>query len=128
MNREWKLIFDDFRESNKRMKEVLKMSYSVIIRDASIKRFELTVELAWKTLKAFLKDQGVVCHSPKNCIQEAFRFGLIADDPEWIKMMEARNISVHTYSEKFAEGLYSTLKEYTGLFKKLEDGLSKYYA
>lgn len=79
MTEEGRLIFEDFRDSTKRLKVVLKMKKSVIIRDSSIKRFELTFELSWKLLKTFLDDQGLICNSSKACLQQAFTFELIKD-------------------------------------------------
>ena len=35
---------------------------------------------AWKTLKLFLDDQGILTKSPKETIQEAFRFELIKNE------------------------------------------------
>jgi nucleotidyltransferase substrate binding protein (TIGR01987 family) len=54
-----------------------------------------------------------------------FRLGLIADDPLWLKMIEDRNLSVHTYNEKFAEEIYACLRDYLPLFAALNDSLNK---
>ncbi len=42
--------------------------------DGTIQRFEFTFEIAWKTLKTYLEDHGIVSHSPKGCLMAAFRF------------------------------------------------------
>lgn len=120
MTEEGRLVYEDFRDSTKRLRAVLKMRRSVVIRDSSIKRFELTFELSWKLLKTFLADQGLICNSPKSCLQQAFSFGLIKDNPLWIDMLNDRNSSVHSYSEKFADALYGKLKKYLKLFSELE--------
>ena len=127
MTDECRLIFDDFQNSVKRMKEGLKKHKSIIVRDACIKRFEITFELSWKLLKIFLGNQGFVCNSPKLCLQQAFSFGLIDDNPLWVDMLNDRNYSVHTYSEKFADALYDKLNGYIKLFQELEKGVKQYY-
>jgi nucleotidyltransferase substrate binding protein (TIGR01987 family) len=69
---------------------------TVANRDSAIKRFELTFELAWKSAKAYAAGQGIVCRSPRDSFSEAFRLGLISDNPLWLKMIEDRNLSVRT--------------------------------
>ena len=126
MNEQGHLVFDDFRKSVKQFHDVLKIPKSVFIRDASIKRFELTFELSWKLLKLFLDDQGFVCNSPKSCLQQAFSFGLIKDNPLWVDLANDRNSSIHSYSEKFADALYEKLGNYLKLFRELEKGIKKH--
>lgn len=123
MTEELQLIISDFTKSVNRLKESLAQPKSILARDASIKRFELTFELCWKALKEYLKDQGVVCHSPKSCLQEAFREGVVNDNGLWVDMINDRNSSVHTYSDAFAQALYKRLPKYLDLFVELEKGL-----
>ena len=112
-------IFTSFKKSLERMEEILRAEKSIANRDSAIKRFELTVELAWKSIQRFLKDQKIVCRSPKECLREAFTFGIIVNEDIWLKMMDDRNESVHTYNESFAEDLYIRLPQYTKPLKEL---------
>ncbi len=112
-------IFDSFSQSVDRLADVLKRPKTIVTRDSAIKRFELTFELAWKSIKRYLEGKGIVCRSPRDCFEGAFRVGLVPDDPSWLKMIEDRNLSVHTYNEKLAEEIYCRLKDYLGLFSKL---------
>ncbi|MDI6765807.1 MAG: nucleotidyltransferase substrate binding protein [Bacteroidota bacterium] len=41
-------------------------------RDSAIKRFEFTVELAWKSLQMVLREEGIPCRSPKECLRKAY--------------------------------------------------------
>ena len=106
-----------------RMSEILTAPATVANRDSAIKRFELTFELAWKCLKEFLGGKGIVCRSPRDCFEQGFSLGLIGDDPMWLKMLEDRNLSVHTYNEKLAEDIYGRLKSYLNLFTELHASL-----
>jgi nucleotidyltransferase substrate binding protein (TIGR01987 family) len=68
--------------------------------------------LGWKSLKAFLEHQkGVVCRSPKDCFRTAYELGVIDYDEFWLKLVDDRNETVHTYNEELAERIYSVLPE-----------------
>lgn len=66
-------------------------------RDSVIQRFEFTFELSWKTMQAWLKDQGVVANSPKQAMGESFSSRLISDETGWSELQKARNMTSHTY-------------------------------
>lgn len=121
-----KEILDSFIKSLQRLEEILGKEESVANRDSAIKRFEFTVELAWKCVQWFLRDQKIICRSPKECLKEAFKFGLVEDDPKWLEMLEDRNLTVHTYDEKTAEEVYGRLNNYLELLKSLEEKLKSY--
>lgn len=114
-------IFESLKQSLERFQEILKKEKTVANRDSAIKRFEFTVELAWKTVQKFLREQNIVCRSPKECFQEAFRFGLVEDNPRWIEMFEDRNKTVHTYDEKFADEVYGRMPQYLELLTTLKN-------
>jgi len=118
-------VFSSFSQSVRRLAEVLNEPKSVVIRDSAIKRFELTFELAWKSAKVYLGKKGIVCQSPRDCLMAIFRLGLIPDSPLWLRMIQDRNLAVHTYNEKLAEDLYSRLREYLLLFGELRSALEK---
>lgn len=112
-------------QSVDRLSEILDAPVTVANRDSAIKRFELTFELAWKCLKEFLGAKGIVCRSPRDCFEQAFSLDLMTDDPLWLKMLEDRNLSVHTYNEKLAQDIYGRLKDYLRLFTGLRNSFSK---
>ena len=114
-----------FRRALERLGEVLAEPETTVVRDAAIKRFEFTCELAWKATQRFLRAEGIVCRSPKHCLQEAFAFGLVGDDPLWIRMLDDRNLTVHTYDERLAQQIYENLTEYLPLFEQLRLALSQ---
>jgi len=87
--------------------------------DGTIQRFEFTFELAWKTLKTFLADQGIICNSPKSCLQEAFTMGWLSDEENWLALFQARNLTSHVYNEEMAMDIYATIKEHHALFSAL---------
>ena len=103
-------LLEDFEKSVARLREALQEEKTSVSRDASILRFELAFDLAWKTLKAHLDDQfGIPVRSPKMTFREAFKQGVIAYDDAWIELVDDRNYVVHTYKEKFADHIYAKL-------------------
>lgn len=78
-------------------------------RDASIQRFEFTIELAWKTMRRILKYKGIQINNPRDTIREAAKEGLIQDPKAWFFFLENRNLTSHVYNEEVAEKIYNTL-------------------
>ncbi|MFA6547661.1 MAG: HI0074 family nucleotidyltransferase substrate-binding subunit [Candidatus Magasanikbacteria bacterium] len=109
-----------------KLKEVLALPETEIVRDSAIQRFEFTLDLTWKTTKTYLEEkEGVVCVSPKECFREAFRQGLINYDSEWITMVDLRNETVHTYNEENAQKIYLQLSSTIGKFEELLNKLKQ---
>ncbi|MEK7062787.1 MAG: HI0074 family nucleotidyltransferase substrate-binding subunit [Patescibacteria group bacterium] len=116
-------IFDSFKKSLERFQEILKEEKTVANRDSAIQRFEFTVELAWKSIQQFLRNQKIVCRSPKECLQESFKFGLVEDNPLWIKMIDDRNLTSHTYNEELADKIYNNFPQYFNLLEDLKNSI-----
>ena len=123
---EWAHAVQAFEQALQRFREALAERETPLVRDAAIKRFEFTFELAWKAAQRCLREQGILCRSPNECFREAFAFGLIQDNPLWIRMMEDRNLTVHTYNEQIAQKIYGNLKDYVPLYEELLRGLTRY--
>lgn len=115
---------EDFQEALARFGEILKEPKNDIVRDSAIKRFEITFDLAWKTLKAFLEEKhNTTCASPRNCFREAYRLEIIEYDKHWLKLISDRNYAAHVYKEALAESIYQELPEALKAFQKLSAAL-----
>lgn len=93
-----------------------------LYRDGLIQRFEFTVELAWKSLKEYLEDQGAVLGiaSPRGVLKEAYAAGIITDAETWNRIIEARNITSHVYDEKTAQTVADQIaREFLPVLQKL---------
>lgn len=75
-----------------------------LYRDGLIQRFEFTFELAWKSLKEYMEDQGIVLGvaTPRSVLKEAYAAGIIADPDMWIAALDSRNLMSHIYDEETA--------------------------
>ena len=110
----------DFERATARLAEALALPKDAIVRDSAIQRFEISFELCWKFLKAYLEEEhNVSCTSPRTCFRAAFKHGVIADDPFWIDLTVLRNYTVHTYNEDLADYMYSRLPETVTRFRAL---------
>ena len=87
--------------------------------DATIQRFEFTFELSWKFLKDYFFEQGLELYYPKEVIKEAFLAKLINNEEIWIKMLQDRNLTSHTYDEELADKIYHNVKLYVQEFRSL---------
>lgn len=87
--------------------------------DATIQRFEFTIELAWKWLKDYFLEHDIILYYPKEILQEAYRVQLIENENVWLNMLKDRNLTSHTYDEKLADAIYQRIKEYVPAFRKL---------
>lgn len=93
-----------------------------LYRDGLIQRFEFTVELAWKSLKEYLEDQGAILGiaSPRGVLKEAYAAGVITDAETWNRIIEARNITSHVYDEKTAQTVADQIaREFLPVLQKL---------
>ncbi len=80
-------------------------------KDGVIQRFEFTFEILWKTIKIYLGDKGIICQSPKDCLQQAFKYGLIKKELTYLKMLEDRNKTSHIYDQSTSEQIYENIKK-----------------
>ena len=75
-----------------------------------IQAFEFTHELAWKLMQDYLVFQGhTEIRGSRDATRLAFKVELIKDGENWMKMIQNRNMTSHTYNEKIAEQILSNI-------------------
>lgn len=109
----------DFKKTVTNLEEILKKENSAEMRDASMKRFDLCFDAAWKLIKNIAKKNGSECYSPRQCFKVGFQLKLLEHDQQWLDMIDDRNLSAHLYREEEANKIYSKLPVYLKLFKEL---------
>ena len=120
------LQLDQFKKAVSRLDEVLNQPKTDIVRDSAIQRFEFCLDLSWKTLQTHLKEQGgIIANSPKDTFREAYQNGLIDYSDDWIKLVDLRNETVHTYDETMAENVYRELPQALIRFREIIFSLDK---
>ena len=98
----WKQRFNNYLKAFLTLTEAVQLSQVRILsrleQQGLIQGFELTHELAWNVLKDYLEDKGISgLIGSKDTTRSAFKNGLIGHGEDWMKMIEARNLSSHTY-------------------------------
>ncbi|MDR0610364.1 MAG: nucleotidyltransferase substrate binding protein [Planctomycetaceae bacterium] len=121
----WRQRFQNFSRAIVLLMEIEENTLDTlkpIEQEGFIQRFEYTLELAWKTVKDYLTEQGHVITeaSPKPIIKKAFEVGVITDGQVFIDMIEARNLLAHTYDfDRFSAILVKVQKEFLPALKTL---------
>lgn len=111
--------YADLTKALTKLKEALAQPETEISRDATIQRFEFTFEMSWKVMHSIAKTNKPKLYGVKAIIREAAALSLI-DNPElWLKFLEDRNLTVHTYKEELAKEVYSRIKKFPSLIAQL---------
>jgi nucleotidyltransferase substrate binding protein (TIGR01987 family) len=127
----WKQRFQNFGRAFVLLREALERkpeNLSLLEKEGVIQRFEYTFELAWKTLKDYLEDGGLVISpvTPRQVIKESFAAKVISDGEVWIRMLDNRNLVSHTYdSSVFEQSVKAIAEHYLSALEKLHDFLSE---
>lgn len=134
----WMLRLETFSKALARLKEIVEMNHdrglNEIERDALIKRYEFTYEMAWKLMMSYEKENGLEqIRGSKDIIREAYRFGLIDNAEAWFDMVELRNKTVHNYDEEMATDAVRNITEnyyplLEGLCEKANEAKEKTYS
>ncbi len=115
----WMQRFQNFDRAVVLLREPIERDVAMLSnleKEGTIQRFEVAVELAWKTLKDYLEYEGRVIEpvTPRNVIKEGFGRSrpswatrhlhvlcfaarILRDGQVWIDMLDHRNLLSHTY-------------------------------
>lgn len=100
-----------------------------LVFEGTIQRYEVAIELMWKTLKRALEHEGLAPKTPRESVKEAFQAGWLHDEAEWIDMLNYRNRTSHMYlDEEFAADAYKDVKDATPHLRAALDLLNRRYA
>jgi nucleotidyltransferase substrate binding protein (TIGR01987 family) len=119
------LSFAEIEKALSSLERALAQPENEYIRDAAIQRFEYTFELAWKLAKKALQIQGLVSQAPRTVIRDSAQQGWLSDAEAWMKFLDDRNLTSHTYNEKTAQQVYETSRAFAPACKLLIEALKK---
>lgn len=126
----WKDSFDTLGRAVDRLQDVLQHSEIdniEYLRDATIQRFEFTIELFWKVLKKILAYEKIETSTPRDTLSKAYQYHLIQNEDVWLSMLDDRNNTSHAYKEKEAKIIFEHIKHYCPVFVKTYQDLKKKY-
>ena len=99
-----------------------------IVRDAAIQRFEYSFEATWKAAQAYLSEvEGLGAASPRATIRASLEVGVLDETATRLalKMVDDRNLSVHTYNEALAEAIFARLEEHVQVMAVWLDAMER---
>ena len=129
----WLQRFDNFKRAFARLAEAAALAkqrkLSELEEQGLIQAFEFTHELAWNTLKDFLEARGstVRIYGSRDATRAAFAAELIVNGDAWMKMIQNRNETSHTYNEGTAQEIVTNIEQrYVDLFHALSTTLDSH--
>jgi nucleotidyltransferase substrate binding protein (TIGR01987 family) len=96
-------------------------------KEGVVQRFEYTLELAWKTLKDYLEESGIVLNAitPRQVIKDTYAARILDDGQTWIDMIDHRNLLSHTYDPvNFEEAVEAIHDRYLTALSQVRDLLA----
>ena len=110
----WKQRFSNFLRAFQTLTEAVELSQTRALtpleQQGLIQGFKFTHELAWNVLKDYLTYQGISdLVGSRDASRSAFKNALIQDGDVWMKMIEARNQTSHTYNIEIAQTIVQSI-------------------
>ena len=126
----WQYRFDNYKRAFCLLREAIawyrERELSDLEKEGVIQRFEYTWELAWKTLKDYLENEGIVLDkiTPKAVIVASVEANIIQQHETWMKALDDRNKMSHIYSTiVFNQVIKHIAESYLSLFDQLYEKL-----
>lgn len=121
IQKRWKQRFQNYENSFKLLERTNNIKNpSEAEQGGLIQFYEVSFELAWKTLKDYLESEGFIVKSPRQTIKQAFQMEIIEDGEKWLEALDDRNLTTHIYNSEIAERVVKRIKnDYYPLLKKL---------
>lgn len=101
------------------------------IENGMIQKFEYSIELCWKLIKRFLKQEdGIDAKTPKQSVKEFYLAGYIDEDNylKLIDMIDDRNSLSHIYDEDEFKKIIKNFSKYVKVFEKIEQVINSLLA
>ena len=108
----WQQRFENFEKAYLLLDEVV-INYNIaklseLEKSGVIQRFEMLIELSWKLLNDYLKDQGFTnMDTPKDVMRQAYAAKIIQNTETWLQALDQRNSTSHNYDEQLLEATIS---------------------
>jgi nucleotidyltransferase substrate binding protein (TIGR01987 family) len=118
----WKQRFQNYEKLFHQLEQIMgRGELNDLEVQGLIKCFEYTYELAWNLMKDYLIYQGATgITGSRDAIRHAFNQGLISEGELWMRMVDDRILTVHTYHEETAKRVEDHIKnDYFALFEAL---------
>lgn len=108
----WKQRYSNYLDALSQLRSFIdKTDLNSMEEQGLIKSFEYTYELGWNVLKDYLEFQGETnIVGSRDAIRKAFNRELIYDGAGWMRMLDSRNKTSHTYNKVIADEVVEKIK------------------
>ena len=117
-----KKIYKELKKTIEEGKELSNMKdiynyeepYDNVVITGLVGLYEICFEQSWKMMKEILEIHGYAegaTGSPKIILKTAYKAGMIRDEEQWLRALQARNNVTHSYNQKIALGIIADAKE-----------------
>jgi nucleotidyltransferase substrate binding protein (TIGR01987 family) len=93
---------------------------------SAVQVFEVSFEIAWKTLQKVLKSISIDVRHSKDTFREAFKINLIKDPKVWFDFLIIRNETSHSYDEDILDDIFDLLPEFIKELELLINNLKEF--
>lgn len=119
-------IVADLKSALARLQEALKLEETLIVKDASIQRFEFTFELCWKLMQAVSRFKDAkTTGSVRDSIRTGAQLGIVENSEPWFEFHDVRNQASHTYNLEMADEVYQEIKTFPPFARQLIESAEK---
>lgn len=105
--------------------------YDVVVTAGLCSLFTQCFEQSWRAMKEYLSQEGWAeadTGSPRQILKISYQAGLIQEESGWLRALEERNLSAHTYNQEVADTLIADTRSlFLPLFRALKKELAKRY-
>ncbi len=121
----WLERFEKFKKALGQLKSAKELyeqrELTELEKQGLIQAFEYTFELSWNLIRDYFIYQGITeIRGSRDAFRLAFKYGIVEDGELWMEMIQARNLTSHTYDEKIAEELLGEIiRRYYPAFERL---------
>ena len=108
--------YENFCNALSNMKDIYNYEepYDNVVITGLVGLYEICFEQSWKMMKEILEIHGYAegaTGSPKIILKTAYKAGMIRDEKQWLRALQARNNVTHSYNQKIALGIIADAKE-----------------
>ena len=121
----WLERFEKFKKALGQLKSAKELyeqrELTELEKQGFIQVFEYTFDLSWNLIRDYFIYQGITeIRGSRDAFRLAFKYGIVEDGELWMEMIQARNLTSHTYDEKMAEELLGEIiRRYYPAFERL---------
>lgn len=125
--------FEIFCKTLDNLEEINRMSppYDVVVTAGLCSLFTQCFEQSWRAMKEYLSQEGWAeadTDSPWQILKISYQAGLIQEESGWMRALEERNLSAHTYNQEVADTMIADTRSlFLPLFRALRKELAKRY-